>query len=169
MALGILTLHGRIRHPQTQGKEESCNRAMTKELLKNVEISDFADAQRQFDIYREFYNNERPHHALNLETPSQRYAPSTRVYPERIREWEYPEDCELRQVKATGFFTYDGQGYFLSEGFAGKQIAVRPSHIRGCISLFFRQFRIAQIDVEKRVFTFRRAYLIHDDPRFQSD
>ena len=169
MELGVLTLHGRIRHPQTQGKEESFNRSMTRELLKNARISDFADAQRQFDVYRDFYNNERPHHALNLETPSQHYTPSTRAYPEQIPEWDYPEDCELRQVKDSGFFTYGGQGYFLSEGFAGKQIAVRPSHIRGCISLFFRQFRIARIDVEKRVFTFRRAYLIHNDPRFLSD
>lgn len=165
MELGVLTLHGRVRHPQTQGKEESFNRSMTKELLTNAHIADLADAQRQFDAYREFYNKERPHHALNLDTPSQHYRPSERRYPEGISAWEYPEDYELRQVKETGFFNYGGQGYFLSEAFGGKEIAVRPSHIPGCISLFFRQFRIGRIDVERRVFTFRRAYLIEGDPR----
>lgn len=165
MELGILTLHGRALHPQTQGKEESFNRSMTKELLANARIADLADAQRQFDVYREFYNNERPHHALGLDTPSQHYKASERPYPEKVSPWEYPEGCELRQVKKTGFFNYGGQGYFLSEAFGGKEIAVRPSHIPGCISLFFRQFRIGRIDVEKRVFTFRRAYLIEGDPK----
>ena len=168
MELGVLTLHGRIRHPQTQGKEESFNRSMTRELLRHTTIANLEDAQRQFDAYREFYNHERPHHALKLETPDQLYTPSERPFPESIPEWEYPEDCELRRVKETGFFNYDGQGYFLSEAFAGKEIAVRPSHIQGCISLFFRQFRIGRIDVDKRVFTFKRAYLIHHDPRTEA-
>ena len=66
MELGILTLHGRALHPQTQGKEESFNRSMTKELLKHTTISDQPDAQRQFDAYRDFYNNGRPHNALVL-------------------------------------------------------------------------------------------------------
>jgi hypothetical protein len=61
----------------------------------------------------------------------------------------------------------EGTGYFLSEAFAGKEIAVRKSHIQGCYSLFFRQFRIGRIDTEKRVFTFKRAYLIDGDPRLR--
>lgn len=165
MELGVLTLHGRIRHPQTQGKDESFNRSMTKELLKNAAFLNFQDAQRQFDLYRSFYNNERPHHALKLDTPSQHYRESTKRYPKRIKIWEYPEDCELRRVKDSGYFNWGGQGYFLSEAFGGKEIAIRESHIKGCVSLFFRQFRIGRIDVEKRVFTFKRAYLIENDPR----
>lgn len=165
MELGILVLHGRVRHPQTQGKDESFNRSMTRELLKYATFDDMADAQRKFDDYREFYNNERPHQALALETPGSRYTPSERELPERIAAWEYPEGCEIRRVKDTGFFNYDGQGYFLSEGFGGKEIGVRKSGVPGCISLFFRQFRIGRIDVEKRVYTFKRAYLIVGDPR----
>ena len=165
MELGVLTLHGRALHPQTQGKEESFNRSMTKELLKHTTINDLLDAQNQFNAYRDFYNNERPHHALGLDTPSQRYTPSSRAYPNQIRPWEYPHGCEVRRVKETGYFNYGGQGYFLSEAFAGKDIAMYPSHIRGCITLLFRQFKIGRIDLEKRVFTFKRAYLIEGDPR----
>lgn len=167
MELGILTLHGRALHPQTQGKEESFNRSMTKELLKHTTIADQSDAQRQFDAYRDFYNNERPHHALGLDTPSQRYTPSPRAYPEQIPSWEYPPGGELRHVKESGYFNHGGQGYFLSEAFAGKDIAVYPSHIPHCITLLFRQFKIGRIDLEKRVFTFKRAYLIEGDPRME--
>lgn len=165
MELGILTLHGRVVHPQTQGKEESFNRSMTRELLRHTTIADFADAQRKFDAYRAFYNHERPHHALDMEVPGKKYVKSSRAYPEEIQPWEYPEGCQIRKVKDTGYFTWKGQGCFLSEAFGGKEIAVRESHVEGCISLFFRQFRIGRFNVEKRAYEFRRAYLIEGDPR----
>jgi transposase InsO family protein len=165
MELGVLTIHGRIRHPQTQGKEESYNRNMTRELLKYVEIKDMADAQQHFDRYRDFYNQERPHHALNLDIPANHYRPSERKLPVKVEDWEYPTGFELRKIKETGFLTYNGQGYFLSEAFGGKTIAFRESSITGCISLFYRQFRIGRIDVDRKVFTLKKAYLIEGDPR----
>lgn len=165
MELGILTVHGRIRHPQTQGKDESYNRSMTKELLKYATIADLADAQRQFDAYREFYNNERPHHSLKLDVPSQHYCRSNREYQPEIHPWEYPEGAEIRRVKSTGFFNWEGQGYFLSEAFGGKEIMIQKSRTENCIKLIFREFQIAKIDTIQRGFLFRRAYRIENDPR----
>lgn len=167
MELGILTVHGRPRHPQTQGKDESFNRAMTKELLKYAVIRDMADAQRQFDQYREFYNNIRPHHALKLDTPSQHYVRSSREYPSQISRWEYPEGAEIRRVKSTGYFNWDGQGYYLSEALGGKEIMIRKSRTENCIKIIFREFQIAKIDTEQRGFLFRRAYRLEDDPRLK--
>ena len=165
MELGVLTMHGRALHPQTQGKEERYNGTMTRELLRYTELEDFEDSDRKFEQHRQFYNNERPHHALKLDTPAQHYTRSSREYTDVIKAWEYPEDCELRKVKSSGYFNWNNQGYFLSEAFGGKEIAVRSSKQLGCVSLFFRQFRIGRIDEEKRVFTFKRAYLIQNDPR----
>lgn len=167
MELGILTIHGRPRHPQTQGKDESFNRAMTKELLKHTVIRDMDDAQKQFDQYREFYNNIRPHHALNLDTPGQHYVRSSREYPSQISRWEYPEGAEIRRVKSTGYFNWDGQGYYLSEAFGGKEIMVQESKTENCIKIIFREFQIAKIDTEQRGFLFRRAYRLEDDPRLK--
>ena len=167
MELGVLALHGRAWHPQTQGKDERYNGSMKRELIKWASIEDLADAQRQFDEYREFYNCERPHYALNLDTPSQHYVRSEREYTGSVREWEYPQECEVRKVQETGLFSYGGQKYYLSEAFGGKEIAVRESHIEGCISLFFRQFRIGRINVGSRTYDFKRAYLIQGDPREQ--
>ena len=165
MELGILTLHGRIYHPQTQGKEESFNRSMTKELLKYNTFADKFDAQRKFNEYREFYNNTRPHHALNLDTPAQHYCKSSRKYPDKISEWEYPEGYHIKHVNKDGYIKWNEKYYYLSEGFRKKNIAIRESHIENCVSLFFREFRIGRIDVKKEEFTFKRAYLIENDPR----
>lgn len=167
MDLGILTIHGRALHPQTQGKEERFNGSMTRELLRHTEIEDMADAERKFSEYREFYNNKRPHHALGLDTPAQHYKKSNREYKPDIKAWEYPEGCRIHRVKSTGYITVDGQGYFLSESFGGREIAVKKSSKPDCINLYYRQFIIAQIDVMKRAYTFKKAYMIDGDPRFE--
>ena len=166
MELGILTIHGRILHPQTQGKEERFNRSLKTECLKYHKIRNQADAAKIFAEYREFYNNVRPHMALNLEVPASIYTPSPRHYPSKISEWVYSDELKIRKVKSSGYISLRGQGYFLSEAFANKEIAIRESR-KGAhlINLYFRQFRIGQIDLAKRAFTFRRMYLIDGDPR----
>lgn len=166
MDLGILTVHGRILHPQTQGKEESFNRSLTREMLKYHEFTDLDDVQVHLDEYRQFYNNERPHHALALDVPSQHYHKSNREYPSKIRDWEYSKDCILRSVKNTGYISYDGQGYFLSEAFGGKTVALRQSTTDiNCLNVYYRQFKIAGINMEKRAFESKKIYLSENDPR----
>ena len=156
MELGILTLHGRIHHPQTQGKEESFNRSQTRECLRGRVFDDMNDAQAHLNEYREFYNNKRPHHALNLEVPASRYAPSERRMPKKIEPWEYPSECRIRRINKDGYIKIAGHSYFLSGAFAGKDVGIRESRLPGEITLLFRQFRIARLNVEKRVFTLKR-------------
>ncbi len=165
MELGVLTLHGRPYHPQTQGKEERFNRSFTRECLKGKTFFDKVHAQNCFDEYRTFYNEVRPHCALDLEVPARYYKPSEKSMPKKIHPWEYGSEYKLCKVKETGFFNYKGQGFFLSEAFAGKTIAVRESHLPGQITLVFRKFKIGRIDLDKRVYTLKRAYLIEGDPR----
>lgn len=165
MELGILTLHGRIRHPQTQGKEERFNRSFTRECLRHHEIRDLVHAQQVFDEYRTFYNEVRPHCALELDVPQSHYRNSNKQFSEVIAPWEYGPEYKLCKVKESGYFNYNGQGYFLSEAFAGKQIAVRESHLPGQITLVFRQFKVGRIDLDSRAYTLKRAYLLEGDPR----
>ena len=165
MELGILTLHGRPRHPQTQGKEERFNRSFTRECLKGKTFSDKVHAQNCFNEYRTFYNEVRPHFALDLDVPAKHYKPSSKRMPEKVEQWEYGSEYRLCKVKETGFFNYKGQGFFLSEAFGGKTIAVRESHLPGQITLVFRNFKIGRIDLDNRVYTLKRAYLIEGDPR----
>lgn len=157
MELGILTIHGRPLHPQTQGKEERFNRTFTRECLKGASFSNRADAQESFNRYRQFYNEKRPHYALGMDTPAMHYKPSQRRMPEKIEAWEYEPEYTLCKVKKTGYFNYKGQEYFLSEGFGGKIIGVRESHLPNQVTLVFREFRIGRINLSNRVYTLKRA------------
>ena len=162
MDYGILPIHGRVRHPQTQGKEERFHRTMDVELLNLVEIQNLKDAQKQFDQFRECYNNERPHEALELGVPSEYYRHSNRSMPEQVRAWEYPSGFVLRQIKKTGYFTFGSQGYFLSESFGGLTVGVRESAIENCINLYYRGFKIARIDLRERAFLSKKIWRVDE-------
>jgi len=163
MDLGILTIHGRLLHPQTQGKEERFNGSLKREFLKYNSIADEADAEVKLAEYREFYNNKRPHHALKLATPASKYTVSSRKYPDKVDEWEYPSEYKIHKVKSSGYITISGQGYFLSEAFGGKLIGVLHKD-SAQIELVYRQFRIGRIDADRRVFTSRKVHLIGSAP-----
>lgn len=156
MDLNILTIHGRIRHPQTQGKEERFHRTMEDELLKGTAIQDMVDAQKQFDRFRSSYNTERPHEALNMGVPSEYYSESKRSYPTEMREWEYANEFAVRKIKSSGYLTHNGQGYFLSEALAGKTVGVRESAMPGCISVYYRNFRIARVNEREKAVISRK-------------
>lgn len=80
MRRGIALLHARPYHPQTQGKEERCQRSLQLELLRDRTFLDLAEAQHAFGLWRQTYSHERPHEALALATPASRYRPSPRPF-----------------------------------------------------------------------------------------
>jgi transposase InsO family protein len=162
MELGILTKHGRIRHPQTQGKDERFNGTLRKELLRYRELRDFSHAQTEFDQFRGFYNQERPHHALCMDVPVQRYCKSCRPLPQKIEDWTYARDVLTRRVKDSGYLTFRGQGYFLSEALGGKHVGVQED-ANGVFRVLYRQFCVAMLHVDERAVIARRPSRISHD------
>lgn len=166
MEQGVLTIHIRPRHPQTQGKVERFNGSYKRERLAFHTPYDLADAQKCRKEYMDFYNNIRPHEALGMGKPSQFYTPSKREYQEHIPAWEYESGGELRKVKDSGYLTYKGQGYYLSEGIGGKQVMLYSDEQHdGIVNIVFRQFVVAKLSLIDRTFQSRRIYLLYDDPR----
>ena len=69
------------------------------------------ECQDQFDQWRNKYNYVRPHEALEQKTPSTRYEPSKRIYPEQLPEIEYPEEYYKRKVDQKGYISFKGKPY----------------------------------------------------------
>jgi transposase InsO family protein len=146
MSLDIAVSHGRPYHPQTQGKEERFHRTLKVELLQQRQLLDLPDAQRAFDPWRQMYNHQRPHEALGLATPASRYAASCRGLPQRIEPPDYHEHDRVRSVNPVGQMHLHGRTYKLTEAFAGRRVAVRPTASDGLWSVHFGRFRIALLD-----------------------
>ena len=61
--------------PKENGQIESFNGTMRNEILRGVEFESVREAREELEKWREKYNNERPHSALNYEPPSTRRSP----------------------------------------------------------------------------------------------
>lgn len=169
MDLDILTIHTRIKHPQCQGKVEHFNGSYKREWLKFYLPENIADAKKSREEYRYFYNNVRPHSALDLKVPAEIYVPSCRKYPDKIETWEYESDTVLRKVKSSGYVDYKGLGYFLSEGLEGRVVGFMPTSTDGILKVVYRGFRVALLDLHHGTVIQRRIYRLHDDQRLKDD
>lgn len=68
-------------------------------------------------------------------------------------------------VKENGYVSFEGQGYFLSEGIRGKEIAIVDTEKDGVFDILFRQFRVAKLDWNNRCIVSKKVFLLKDDPR----
>jgi transposase InsO family protein len=150
MRLGIGVIHGRPMHPQTQGKEERFHRTLVEEVLRWHRLEDLAHAQGLFDPWRQIYNHERPHEALAMQVPAQRYRPSPREFPASLPPIEYGREDQVRQVRRGGQITFKGRAYGVGKAFAGEPVALRPSRVEGVWEVYYCQQRLGQIDERER-------------------
>jgi len=81
LRVGVRISHRRPAHPQTMGKDERFHGSLTREVLQHAQWRDAAHVQQAFDRWRQVYNHDRPHEALELTVPASRYEPSLRLIP----------------------------------------------------------------------------------------
>jgi transposase InsO family protein len=99
--LGILPELIEPGKPQQNGRHERMHRTLKAETTRPAAGS-LPAQQRKFNVFIDEFNNERPHEALDMQTPSSLYRPSTREMPEKIPPFVYPDRFELRYVSANG-------------------------------------------------------------------
>jgi transposase InsO family protein len=142
MRMGIRVTHSRPRHPQTNGKLERFHRTFKKDVLHKAAITDFTHAQLLFDEWREIYNYQRPHQAINMQVPAERYKPSKRPIPLVLNPIEYSDDAQVRKVRGNGRISYKGHEYLAGEAFAGHQVEIKPNPLGEQFDIYFDQFKI---------------------------
>jgi transposase InsO family protein len=147
MRLGIRVCHGRPFHPQTQGKDERFHRSLKEEVLDRKSFVDLCACQTAFDRWRRIYNFERPHEALDLDTPSSRYRPSARSFPEKLSEIAYWPGDTVRKVDGDGFISFKNRPWRVGKPFRRQPVAVRQTQTDGCLHVFFCEQQIGAIDL----------------------
>jgi len=150
MRLGVRVLHGRARHPQTQGKEERFHRTLQAEVLARGGWSTCQEVQHAFDRWRTVYNTQRPHEALELEVPVRRYQPSQREYPETLPAVEYASGLAVRRVDAAGWISYRGRDWKIGRAFIGESVGLSTSATDGLIEVLFLTQVIKELDLRQQ-------------------
>lgn len=131
-AAGIKLAHGRVYHPQTQGKIERQHRTQNDWITDHRRPASLAAAQDELDGYRHDYNHFRPHQALGQETPASAYTPGTPVILP-LTDLEpadtFPPGCLMRKVGTAGTVTYQRSRLDIGGRFAGLSIGLhRDGH-----------------------------------------
>jgi transposase InsO family protein len=75
---GIEHLLTQPRSPTTTGKIERFHRSLRAEFLSGKRpFTNLRTAQQALDEWVDYYNTQRPHQSLNMDTPAERFSPAT--------------------------------------------------------------------------------------------
>jgi transposase InsO family protein len=146
MRLGIRVSHSRPRHPQTNGKCERFHRTLKEDVISRQLMRSFSHAQSIFDKYRCDYNHERPHEAIDMDVPANRYQESKKQFPNELPNIEYGSDCILRKARGNGYISYNNKEYLVGEVFKGSLIEVKHDEVENQIKLYYGPFKIYNYD-----------------------
>ena len=124
--LGIVFKHSTPYHPQTCGKVERFHQTLKRFLRKQPPASSIAELQFQLDAFRDYYNNRRPHRALNRQTPLAVFNALIKAKPAQQLS---PVDHRVRHDKIDSFgkvtLRYLGRLRHIPVGTAHKNRKVR--------------------------------------------
>lgn len=147
---GIGIIHSRPFHPQTLGKDERFHRSFKAEVGQYCIGLSLQKCQQRFNIWRNVYNFKRPHEALDMQVPAERYQPSCRQYKDNLPAIEYAADDQVRKVQQGGWISYQGKEYAVPKAFYGQRVAVRPTITDGLYSVYYCNQKIAQLNVKEQ-------------------
>ena len=126
LRLGIAVERIAPGKPQQNGRHERMHRTLKAEAI-NPPARTLRAQQKALDRFRTEYNQERPHEALDDETPASRYAPSERAYPARLPEAPaYPPDWATRSVRKAGQMKWNGRDVLVSSALVGQRVGLEP-------------------------------------------
>lgn len=121
--LGITPERIRRGHPEENGVHERMHRTLKQETARPPQ----ADPKRQqeaFDRFRATFNDERPHEALEMGTPSELYQRSNRPFPVKLPEIEYPQGTIVRRVRVNGSIKWVGKIFPVTRVLTGEMVGL---------------------------------------------
>ena len=128
LRLGIAIERIKPGHPQQNGRHERMHLTLKLEATKPA-AQNFLQQQARFDDFIACYNNERPHQALNMQCPAERYQPSSRPY-RGLPDLDYPLHDKAATVTTCGRICFNNQKINLSQVFAGQTVGIKQTDDR---------------------------------------
>ena len=142
--LGILPERIKPGRPQQNGRHERMHRTLKAAVATPPAASTHAQQQR-FESFRNDYNTDRPHEALDQKTPASLYTASPRPYPERLPELVYPSYIHAHRVSHSGLVYWNGCRIYVGSHLTGERIGLEAIN-DGLWAVRFGPVRLGQFD-----------------------
>jgi putative transposase len=123
LRLGIGIERIRPGHPQQNGRHERMHLTLKKETTKPAG-ENMLQQQERFDRFVSYYNEERPHQAIGMKLPAERYRPSPRPY-RGLTDLDYPFHDKTVTVTTCGRICLNRKKVNLSTVFAGQKVGIK--------------------------------------------
>jgi len=130
--------------PQQNGRHERMHRTLKAEATRPPSANLQAQ-QVRFNRFRQEYNDERPHEALDQETPASQYRPSTRELPRRLAPLEYPGHFEVRLVSRNSGIRWKKHWVCVTHTLAGDYVGLEEVD-DGLWDVYFGPVRLGRLD-----------------------
>jgi putative transposase len=121
--LGVLPELIEPGKPQQNGRHERMHRTL-KAKTTRPPANTCRGQQRKFDRFRQEFNFERPHEALDMQTPASCYDASPREMPSTLPALEYPDRFEVRYVSFNGGIRWNKSWVNVSITCAGEYVGL---------------------------------------------
>jgi transposase InsO family protein len=109
--------------PQQNGRHERMHLTLLQEVA-SPPATNMRQQHERLRSFQQFYNEERPHQALDHATPADRYQPSTRRFDGVLRKPEYSDDRDVRSVRRNGDIKWQGSTIYISEALVGEPVGL---------------------------------------------
>jgi transposase InsO family protein len=119
------------RRPTTTGKIERFHRTMRQEFLTGRVFGDLATAQDELDAWVASYNTQRPHSALDMATPADRFTvtdPDRPVETSALLDARSGDDWISRKITTNGVISVAWQEISCGKHRSGHRVDI---HVQG--------------------------------------
>ena len=148
MLYGVQPVLNDPGRPEQNGSHERMHKDLKRDTTRPPG-QDLGNQQVKFETFVTEYNHERPHEALDLETPASVYHRSSREFPKKEPTVEYPLHYEVRRVSGQGAIKWRGKALFLSHTLKSYNVGFEEVD-DGIWNLMFGEFFLAKFSEEDR-------------------
>ncbi|GAA0404742.1 integrase core domain-containing protein [Cocleimonas flava] len=134
--------------PQQNGKHERMHRTLKRYATHPPEHS-FKLQQERFDIFKQAFNEERPHESLDFKTPKECYQSSRQPFPETISAPEYPPYYEVRTVQKNGTIHWKNNRLYVTHLLEGEQVGLEEVD-DGIYAIYFYFYQLGKLDIRDK-------------------
>jgi transposase InsO family protein len=131
--------------PDQNGGHERMHRDLAVEVEAQAEANPAAQ-QAALDVWRQTFNEERPHEALGMRVPQELYQPSPRKYDPAPMELQYPTEYSVRKVRYTGDVKFADRRITISVALRGREVGLQPLSPER-YAVWFCRLRLGELDL----------------------
>ena len=143
LKLGVMPELIEPGRPQQNGRHERMHRTLKDETTRPPAANAKAQ-QKRFNLFRQEFNEERPHEALDGLVPADVYVNASRCMPSKLLAPEYPDRYEVRYVSANGGIRWKSRWVNVSSVLVGEHVGLEEVD-DGLWDVYFANYRLGRL------------------------